>query len=232
MSTEGIVIINNQPGPLECFKNFQTLCCNVEDIVVRDELNFNSLVEKRPIYFVSPANSLLYMDGGVDYAYMRMFPNIQQKVQMKMRTSDKPPISFLGRKYLPVGASMKYKIDENYYLISAPTMLLPQVVKKSNNAYYAMKAILKVWSGDGTLVVPMLAAGVGQIPPEEVYKQIKRAVDEGIVCCNDDFYIPNKEELEKIFDEQPKIYENSEFVEGIIEGLVKPVEDDEEENDE
>lgn len=53
-----IKIINNKPDPLLHFKDMNTICCNVEDII-KDQLN---ILSSEPIYFVSPANSLLFMD--------------------------------------------------------------------------------------------------------------------------------------------------------------------------
>lgn len=90
-----IVIINNQPGPLKCFESqrFKTLCCNVEDIITRSEMGLREIIFERPIYFVSPANSLLQMDGGIDTAYSRMFPEIQQNVQSKLLRSPRTPTS-------------------------------------------------------------------------------------------------------------------------------------------
>lgn len=173
---------------------------------------FSPLVQQRPIYFVSPANSLLFMDGGIDLAYSRMFKGIQQTVQTQLNRDPRIPVSLLGRKYLPVGGALMSKISNEYSLIAAPTMLLPQNIKGSNNAYHAMKAILKVWPGDGVLIVPILGGGVGRMPPEEVYKQIKRAMDEYSGYLMDSLYLPSTSELTQIMNEQPKVYENSEFI--------------------
>jgi O-acetyl-ADP-ribose deacetylase (regulator of RNase III) len=205
-----IVIINNKPEPLSHFKGLSTLCCNVEDITVRDKWGFKPLIQESPIYFCSPANSSLYMDGGIDLAYSRMFRGIQQSVQAQMNSYPQVPTSLLGRKYLPVGGALLNKITDEYYLIAAPTMLLPQNIKNTNNAYHAMKAILKVWPGNGVLVVPILGGGVGRMPPEEVYKQIKRAMAEYTGYINSLLYLPDN--LVQIMSEQPKIYENSEFI--------------------
>jgi hypothetical protein len=59
------------------------------------------------------------MDGGIDKAYMNMFPGIQQILQSKMRSSSQTPTSILGRKYFPLGSSMIHEISNKYSIISA-----------------------------------------------------------------------------------------------------------------
>jgi O-acetyl-ADP-ribose deacetylase (regulator of RNase III) len=131
-----IIDKNNSDNTLECFSGLSTLYCNVEDLMDS---------ESRPIYFVSPSNAKLFYDGGIDAAYLKMFGSgLQQKIQRQMRGYQEMPESLLGQKYLPVGAAMLHKISGDYYIIASPTMLMPQVVSSTNNAYYAMKAVLKV----------------------------------------------------------------------------------------
>lgn len=200
-----ITIINNKLEPLKAFEGFCTLCCDVQDI------NKQKFRTSKPVYFVSPANSKLYMDGGIDASYCKMFPGIQLRVQTQMRSYSQIPTSLVDIKYLPVGGALLNRISDDYYLIAAPTMLSPQNVKNTNNAYYAMKAILKVWPGNGTLIVPLLCGGVGMMSPENISKQIKKAIDEYNVdeYKHELIYIPNES---YIMNEQPKVYENSEFI--------------------
>jgi O-acetyl-ADP-ribose deacetylase (regulator of RNase III) len=202
-----IVIINNTPNELEPFKalGLNTKCIDVKDFLKSEE---------QKVYFVSPANVQLFMDGGIDMAYLRMFSwgsnvrSFQYYLQEKMRTQKDTPNSLLGRKYLPIGAAMCNEVpntDGQYYLICAPTMLFPQNVNSTQNAYYAMKA---TWNRSGLLVVPLLACGIGKMNLTEAANQIKRAIDE-----NDGYegnlYIPKN--YISILNEQPKVYENTEF---------------------
>lgn len=122
------------------------------------------------------------------------------------------PVSLMGRKYIPVGGAVCQQLTKDYFMIAAPTMLLPQNIKTTNNAYYAMKAILKLWQGNGVLVIPILGGGVGRLDPETVCKQMKKAMDEYTGFITTTLYIPSSEELNQIFKEQPRIYENSEFI--------------------
>ncbi len=92
-------------------------------------------------YYVSPANSLCFMDGGIDLSLSRIvFSGIEKNVRsmvQKMNITTK-----LGRPYLPIGSSLIIDYDNQRSLIVSPTMLLPQDVSKTQNAYYTTIAIL------------------------------------------------------------------------------------------
>ena len=157
------------------------------------------------------------MDGGIDAAYSRnYFPGIQQAIQSKLNRSSRIPISSRKRKYLPVGASLLYQISQEYALIAAPTMYLPQNVEYTSNAYWAMKAILEIWPCDGTLIVPMLGCGAGKIPYEIAAFANDRAVNEFYTkkfSTLEELYLPTLYEQSMIIAEQPKYLENREFFE-------------------
>jgi len=213
-----IIVVNNSDRGLDIFKSkgYNTLKVNVEDIVTRKWMGLPDIISSPCITFVSPANSLLYMDGGIDKSYMRMFRGIEEYVQNKLSLCQNAPISVNGRKYLPVGCSMVSRIDANYDLISAPTMLLPQPVTDTQNAYYAMKSILKVWDHrKSVLLLPLLACGFGLIPIDECEKQVTRAIDEFSeeveMTEYHEFYFTSTEESVKIIKEQPNYDENKEF---------------------
>ena len=88
---------------------------------------------------ISPNNSLLMdMNGGVDYIYTKLFPDILNKIRDVVK--DLHP----GRSenpYLLVGEAVTVRTDTTN-LIVAPTMLLPIKVSETRNAYWAMRAIL------------------------------------------------------------------------------------------
>ena len=74
-------------------------------------------------YYVSPANSLCFMDGGIDYALSRIiFRNIEYEVkatvkQLGIKTR-------FGRDYLPIGSCVI--MDKGHKALAvAPTMLFP-----------------------------------------------------------------------------------------------------------
>lgn len=174
--------------------------------------------------FVSPSNSLLFMDGGIDHAYSRvMFPGIEQTVKnsvVKLGLGT----SKLGRPYLPVGAAMAVEISyKNTWLICAPTMYLPQPVTKTRNAYHSMTSILCVLERlppSTTLVCPSLCTGYGKMSSAQSAEQMHDAYWDFVVegrrpslqesrhplCC-----IPTNDVLQQILQSQPDYYQNSEF---------------------
>jgi O-acetyl-ADP-ribose deacetylase (regulator of RNase III) len=209
-----IYIISNNKNELDAFEKvgFNILHCNVEDIT-------KNYFEEQTVYFVSPANSLLFMDGGIDKAYMNMFKGIQQIVQKKLRTLGAPKTK-LGRFYLPVGSGLLTRIDgTNMFLISVPTMFLPQPVNGTKNPYYAMIAILKLWPRDGILLVPPLACGYGKIEPEISAQFMIQAINEYAntdISPNDLWISPND-----YSEEQPNYYENLEIKDIVPENIIK-----------
>jgi len=139
--------------------------------------------------FVSPANSLGFMDGGIDAAYRRMFPGCESVVKHAITVIGQR--TNLGRPYLPVGSVFWQLLQHQgrvskpggTYLITAPTMFLPHNVGQTQNAYWAMRAVLMAFdriqfaSPQTTrLVVPSLCCGWGGMRPAESVTQIARAI--------------------------------------------------------
>lgn len=144
--------------------------------------------------FVSPANSLGHMDGGIDLIFSReMFPGCEALVKSRIR--DLHETTLLGRPYLRVGSAVWNMVRENTALtegctqpkgcalITAPTMFLPHPIPHTRNVYWAMQAALlamkkieSATSGDiDTLVVTSMGCGVGCMDPEESALQIRDA---------------------------------------------------------
>lgn len=129
---------------------------------------------------VSPANSFGFMDGGIDAVYLdRFHPQIQYRLQERIQKY------FYGE--LPVGqATILATGDTDYpYLISAPTMRVPGVVKNTVNAYLAFRAVLiavKKWNVSAnteppinSVLCPGLGTAIGQIPYFACAKQMYEA---------------------------------------------------------
>lgn len=134
--------------------------------------------------FISPANSLLFMDGGIDNVFSRvMFPGIEDKAKQKMRTLNKQTL--IGRPYLPVGSAIIVPTQHpTTYLISSPTMFLPHDVSMTRNAYHSFMAALCVFDKFkkatnnktvDTLVCCSLCCGWGKMSYQESAKQIWEA---------------------------------------------------------
>jgi O-acetyl-ADP-ribose deacetylase (regulator of RNase III) len=136
----------------------------------------------RRVMYVSPANSLGFMDGGIDAAYMEMFPGIQAKVQNKIR--ELGHLTTLGRPYLSIGSAIVVPVDRDRgsstMLVSAPTMFLPHDVSMTRNAYDAMMATLIAYQQNGAdlLVTTGLCCGYGRMPGDVAARQMREAFDD------------------------------------------------------
>jgi O-acetyl-ADP-ribose deacetylase (regulator of RNase III) len=173
--------------------------------------------KSRKTYFVSPANSLCFMDGGIDLALSTIiFPNIQQKVKQTVKGLN--ITNLLGRYYLPIGSSIIIdNINDNKSLVIAPTMLLLQNVSETNNAYYCTLAVLynilinkKNNIDDIDIIFTSFCCGYGKMNEEMSITQMIKGInfykyyepniiDENVIC------------LEPNLNEQPKLYQNTEW---------------------
>jgi O-acetyl-ADP-ribose deacetylase (regulator of RNase III) len=129
---------------------------------------------------VSPANSFGFMDGGIDLAYSRYFGRgLQERLQAVIREK------YYGE--LPVGnaAIVKTGSGNIKYLISAPTMRLPQDISETLNAYLAFRAALieiTEFNKSGndrinSVLCPGLGTLTGALPPEACAVQMREAYD-------------------------------------------------------
>jgi hypothetical protein len=173
--------------------------------------------------FVSPANSLGFMDAGIDAVYSRnKFPGIDQVVKksivsLNYRTK-------LGRYYLPVGSALVTKVKGEQFLVTAPTMLLPQAVEKTRNAYYAFFATLQAVQKYNLaydfpikkIVCNGLCCGFGAMEPEQSVLQIFSAYCHFLyqyTFTRDALpHVPWVYFANPCLADQPKYYENLEFI--------------------
>lgn len=127
--------------------------------------------------FVSPANSFGFMDGGIDYSYVKFFG---KQVEDKLKAT----INSMPMKELLVGQAIPIPTDkfEVPYLICAPTMRVPmELPKDSVNVYLATKAaIICAWKLRyiNSIVFPGMGIGVGRVPHDICVKQMLTAIKE------------------------------------------------------
>lgn len=176
------------------------------DVEVR---RFSSVADVPAVHgvaYVAPLNSMGFMDGGVDAVYSRvMFPGLETDIKDAIK--ERGYISALGRSYLPIGLTVAVAVSGGALVIGAPTMLLPQDVANTRNAFLAMNAAL--WEADhqGTelLVVPGMCTGYGKMPPDRAIGQMKAAHEaykKGVRHG-----IP----VDVVLKEQPRVYMNTEW---------------------
>ncbi len=150
----------------------------------------NLLQQQAVDVVVSPANSLGFMDGGIDMYYMQLFPGIQQSVQQRIRSFG--VTSALGRHMLPVGSAILVSTGNPAcpFLASVPTMFLPEDINGTRNVYWATLGLLAVLTSFGMgrngrllrVAVPCMGTGVGKLSAQDSAQQIREALQH--------FYIP------------------------------------------
>jgi O-acetyl-ADP-ribose deacetylase (regulator of RNase III) len=142
---------------------------------------------------VSPANSFGFMDGGIDFLYSRFFGwHVQERLQAQIREQHHGE--------LLVGAAAIVPTDHERipYLVAAPTMRVPMILRNTVHPYLACRAtLLLVKHGrfaDGphagqpigavvrTIAFPGLGTGVGQVPPNTCAHQMRAAIEEVLVA--------------------------------------------------
>ena len=170
----------------------------------------------RKTYYVSPANSFCFMDGGIDLALSRIiFPKIEYEAKQIVKQIG--IINLLKRPYLPIGSSIIIDRGDNSLILS-PTMLLPQNISSTNNVYFATIAVLYnilINRGekldDIDIIFTSIGCGYGKMTEDESIKQIIEGIKD---YKNYKPKILNKNIIinEPNLNEQPKYYENTEFI--------------------
>lgn len=192
--------------------------------------SYNMLIQdykpkRKTVFYVSPANSLGFMDGGIDKPLSTiMFSGVEPIVKHKIKKYGKTNI--LTQKYLPIGSSIIVKPikedifiphmkERNCYLSVSPTMLLPQPIENTQNIYYATMATLYNILINGKhrnceIIFTSMGCGYGYMKPEDSFNQFVKAVKE--YKNYKPLIIDNKCILnEPNLNEQPKFYENTGF---------------------
>ncbi len=146
-----------------------------------------SIFEVQCDALVSPANSFGFMDGGLDMAISQFFGwHVQERLQRLIQTKHHGE--------LLVGAAEIVETDHPRipYVISAPTMRVPMILKDTVAVYLAIRAILLLVKygcfEDGAAIadkvkvvaLPGMGTGVGQVPPAIFARQMKKAAEDVI----------------------------------------------------
>lgn len=167
--------------------------------------------------FVSPANSIGFMDGGIDYVLSRiMFPGIQTAVQV--RIAEEGHRSGLGRAFLPIASAIWVPTSNaaSCGLIAVPTMFQPHDVSGTQNAYWSFLAALALHRKAApftTLVATSHCCGYGAMSAEVSAVQMYSAYSDfmaGIVPV-DSSVRTDCVAFPAVEDTQPNNYDNREF---------------------
>jgi O-acetyl-ADP-ribose deacetylase (regulator of RNase III) len=187
-----------------------------------DEQDFE---EQKKVY-VSPANSLGFMDGGIDIALStKIFPEIDIKVRQVIQEIGRT--SSIRRKYFPVASAMfipcENRLKTAIGMISAPTMLRPQNITSTQNVLRTTQAVRllldKLFAEEDIRVVfTSMGCGYGKMSAQESFRQILSGFFDTTTFPQTDVAAENAHE-HAIFvhrsyvsaEFQPDTYENSEF---------------------
>jgi O-acetyl-ADP-ribose deacetylase (regulator of RNase III) len=138
---------------------------------------------------VSPANSFGFMDGGIDRAYRERFgPQVEERLQAAIRDHHH------GELLVGTAEIVETRDPAVPYLLAAPTMRVPMILRDSVNAYLAARAALllvrhgrfrrgeragrPVADSVETVAFPGLGTGVGGIDPGTCATQMAAALVE------------------------------------------------------
>lgn len=148
-----------------------------------------SILETPTDAVVSPANSFGFMDGGIDALYTKRFGrDLQDRLQDRIRSQH-------GGELL-VGLAEVIETGDSHipFLVSAPTMRVPMILRDSVSPYLAARAVLRLVSqgtfSQGplagqpiasriqTVAFPGLGTGVGGVGPNTCARQMRAAIEE------------------------------------------------------
>ncbi len=168
----------------ELAKAWRQFCGDLDFVSVHE----GSIFDLQCDAVVSPANSFGFMDGGIDMLYSRRFGwQVQDRLQELIRD--------VHHGELLVGAAEIVETDANIpFLIAAPTMRVPMILRDSINPYLAARAVLLLvkhglfrsgqWQGTRvsevvhSVAFPGLGTGVGQVGAAVCAHQVRTALED------------------------------------------------------
>lgn len=141
---------------------------------------------------VSPANSFGFMDGGIDHLYSDRFGwHVQDRLQELIRTRHGGELLVGTAEIVETGRARPL------FLIAAPTMRVPMVLRDTVNPYLAARAVFRlirhgiIPAGDlagesianvvSSVAFPGLGTGVGRVGPNTCARQVRAAIEEAVL---------------------------------------------------
>jgi O-acetyl-ADP-ribose deacetylase (regulator of RNase III) len=138
---------------------------------------------------VSPANSFGFMDGGIDLLYSHHFGwEVQERLQGLIRSRHHGELLVGAAEIVETGSP---RIP---FLIAAPTMRVPMILRDTVNPYLAARAALLLIQRDpvsagafagqpvsslvSVVAFPGLGTGVGRVGPNTCARQVRVAIEE------------------------------------------------------
>ncbi|TCK36742.1 O-acetyl-ADP-ribose deacetylase (regulator of RNase III) [Paraburkholderia sp. BL8N3] len=135
---------------------------------------YGDILNHRAEAIVSPANSFGWMDGGIDLAHVRVFgKGVETRLQRLIRERWEGELPIGRAQLVPTG------FEPIPWMISAPTMRVPEPVGGTRNAYLAFAAALMLAREEGfsSLLSPGLCTLTGRMHPLAAASQMRQAYD-------------------------------------------------------
>lgn len=160
-----IQLIDTNP---EMVKSWKDSFSEIEGISIHEGNLFDFPTQA----IVSPANSFGFMDGGLDLLISKRFGwDIQRTLQEKIKARP--------QKELLIGEALIIETGDKElpFVISAPTMRVPEEINNTVNVLLATRSILAICKKEGinTVSISGLGSGTGRVPHSIVAKQMKEA---------------------------------------------------------
>ena len=180
-----IVLTGIEPDLLSAWKKW---CGDLENV----EVLAGSIFDAPCDAVVSPANSFGFMDGGLDLLLSRFFGwHVQDELQRLIREQHGGELLVGTAEIVPT------QHERIPFLISAPTMRVPMILRDTINPYLAARAVLLLIqsgtfrSGEHagrpvrevvrSVAFPGLGTGVGQVGPDVCAHQVRTAIEDVVL---------------------------------------------------
>jgi O-acetyl-ADP-ribose deacetylase (regulator of RNase III) len=167
---------------------WRRFCGDIENV----SIHHGSIFDVHCDALVSPANSFGFMDGGIDALYtQRLGRQVQSRLQELIETHHHGEL-------LVGNAEVVHTDDPTFpFIIAAPTMRVPMILRESVNPYLAARAVILLvrygtfpagpFAGEPirnvieTVAFPGLGTGVGGIGPNTCARQVRAAIEEFLI---------------------------------------------------
>jgi O-acetyl-ADP-ribose deacetylase (regulator of RNase III) len=167
---------------------WQRFCGDLPNVTIHR----GSILDLASDAVVSPANSYGFMDGGIDMVYSQFFG-------WHVQTGLQELISQRHHGELLVGSAEIVATSHRRipYLIAAPTMRVPMILRDTINPYLAARAVLllieyghfptgphaeqPIKEVVETVAFPGLGTGVGRVGPNTCAHQVRTAIEDVVL---------------------------------------------------
>lgn len=175
----------------ELFNAWKTFCSDLPNV----EIHHGSILDLSVDAVISPANSFGFMDGGIDLLYSHRFGwHVQKRLQQLIKEKHYGEL-LIGQAEIVATDNLQIP-----FVIAAPTMRVPMILKDSVNPYLAARAAFLLikhgtfFDGDykgepvnkfvQSVAFSGLATGVGRIGFNTCARQMQKAVEDFVLEKN------------------------------------------------